>query len=254
MKSSVPQRTRQWMARLRGMTLAELMISIAIGMMVVAALASLSILAVRTVQRNQMADLAESGTRKVQETLNREFSLAVIDAQKPITRPRPTFDPAYLDPAPPPGSPTTYYSRVDYRVSAGPYPQVLTTQSTSDLSGHTYLDVICAPEMVPKIGFYLLCDAPDLGTGVALTRVDDPSPVALPSPLPPGTPIGARAVRLNFAGTNLQAEAVKNGDSITKELDAFCYVSIQHPYRLDVVKDNANGDRGAGHTYNQFVC
>ena len=68
---------RKALARMRAFTLVELMVSAAIGCMVLAAMAAVMVMATRTVYKNTAVSDAVLTSRKVQEHINREISSAV---------------------------------------------------------------------------------------------------------------------------------------------------------------------------------
>jgi type II secretory pathway pseudopilin PulG len=150
-----------------GFTLVETMVGMTVGVLVLAAIASILVMAARFAYRNKEIDGAVANTRLVQEHINGELSIA-ISQTKPVVI-RPEFSDA---------SSTTpkRYAQMSYRVPVGSFPSVSTAIQADDLSATSSIDLSCSADTTPWAGDYLMMDAPNLGTGVVIETVDDPAP------------------------------------------------------------------------------
>ena len=157
---ALPPRRGPRSALARGFTLVEVLIGLTVGMLLLAAVASVLVLTARLAYKNKEIDAAASATRLVQEHINSELSIA-ISQTKPIVI-RPEFADGIA-------STPKRYAEMSYRVAVGSFSSVA---YTADKSGST-IALTCPADIVPKVGDYLMMDAPNLGTGIRITGVDD---------------------------------------------------------------------------------
>jgi len=140
-----------------GFTLVELLVAMAVGLLVLAAVASVLVTSLRMVNKNQQIDGAIGATRLVQEHINGEMAVA-ISMKSPLIRPLPS--------SPSPTTPTRY-AVLTYRVPIGSYG---TLQSDTPNTNNT-LTVVCPSDVTPKVGDFCLMDSPNLDSGIQITGV-----------------------------------------------------------------------------------
>ena len=148
----------------RGFTIVELLISATIGAAVLGAVASIVVMSLRMVHKNQQIDSATTTTRLVQEHLNREMSIAISQLE-PIEI-RPSFSGASAT-AP------VRYSQIDYRVPIGSFGTVVsnTAKDLSVISVNFPASFASRVADYPKVGDYFLMDSPNLRTGIRITEI-----------------------------------------------------------------------------------
>ena len=146
-----PLRIPRQAARRQAFTLVEVITSLVIGVLVLGAMASVVMVAGRTIQKNRLADEATFNVRKFQEHLSREISIAVLSTNYPVTNPY--FPPSAANSDTPPR-----YSRLEYRVAIGP----LATVANDALMSGNQIILTCPAELTPHVGDYLMLDSPNL--------------------------------------------------------------------------------------------
>ncbi len=130
----------------------------AVGTIVLAAVASIIVMSVRIVYKNQEIDASATNTRLVQEHINGEMSIA-ISQTSPVS-----IRPAYSLPS---TTTPTRYARVAYKVQIGSF----ATVSADTAKTASAITISCPSDIVPKMNDYVLMDTPNLGAGIRVTAV-----------------------------------------------------------------------------------
>jgi hypothetical protein len=153
---------RQFHQSARGFTLAEIIVGMAIGVALMAAVAGLFVVTSRLVYKNQQIDAGITTTRQVQERLYSELAIAINQINPVVIRPRFTESS---------GTIPARYAVLTYRVPIGSYSKVaIAAPSTSRT-----LTVTFPADVKPKAGDYLLMDEPNLGAGILIESVSNPT-------------------------------------------------------------------------------
>lgn len=143
-----------------GFTLVETLIGLTVGMLVLAAIASILVMSARLAYKNKEIDSAAGSTRLVQEHINSELSIAISQIKPYVIRPE-FSDPSTTTP--------TRYATMAYRVAVGSFASVA---ANADKTSSTIL-LDCPADMKPEAGDYLMLDTPNLGTGIQIDAVED---------------------------------------------------------------------------------
>ena len=145
-------------SRRRAMTLVEILASLAVASLLLAAIAAIVVMSSKVMRKNMLADEAVTATRTFQEHLNHAVSMAVADP--------PALAPQYAGPS---STTPIRYSRLTYRTVIGPFGKVrdLTLRTSSTLV------VSCPAGLGAQVGDYLMMDSPNVGTGARILAVDD---------------------------------------------------------------------------------
>jgi hypothetical protein len=152
--------------KVRAFTLVEIITAATVGGLVLAAVASILVVSLRLVTKNQQIDVAITNTRLVQEHINGEMAIAISQTSPVMIRP--TF-------SSPSSTTPVRYAVMTYRVPIGSYATVLsTTVNTS-----TSITIVCPSDVTPKAGDYFLMDSPNLGSGIRITGVSGSGNVTL---------------------------------------------------------------------------
>ena len=174
MNPIIPMSPAKSPSRKKGFTLVEIMVASFIGLLVIGAVVTISVVAGQLYAKTQMVADAAAGTRIVQEKFNSELSRAIIQTYKNTT-PQAMIQPAVSDSGNDALSPSvTRYGTVIYRTSVGPTFKVdaATAQSLTSIT----LSAPALPLTVaqtPLVGDYVVFDAkPDIG--VAGTTIVTP--------------------------------------------------------------------------------
>jgi hypothetical protein len=194
MKTSFIKLKRAFRLR-RAFTLVEIMFSLTVGMLVLSAAASLLILMARTNYKNTLVVDSSTGTRLVQEHLNRHLSTAISQFTPPNGTATVAISPVYTDP-----STTTpvRFAQITYRYAVGGYCISQPTASTA-----SSITLTCSAETQPRRGDYLLMDNPNIGTGILIEGVSDSRTA--------GT---AGSVTLSFPSTTIGTATLAAGGTV----------------------------------------
>ena len=149
--------------RPRGFTLVEILATLAVAGLLLAAIATIVVMSSKVIRKNMLADEAVTATRLVQEHLNKEISMAVADP--------PSLAPQYSGPS---ATTPVRYSRLTYRFNIGPFGKVRDATSRSSTS----LVLSLPAGLNPTAGDYLMMDSPSFGSGAPLLIVDDTGPAS----------------------------------------------------------------------------
>jgi len=193
MKTSFIKLKRAFRLR-RAFTLVEIMFSLTIGMLVLSAAASLLILMARTNYKNTLVVDSSTGTRSVQEHLNRNLSTAISQFMSPKGTATVEISPVYADPSTPPGQ----FAQITYRYGVGGYCITAGTPSTANS-----ITLNCSAATQPRPGDYLLMDNPNIGTGILIEGVNDAR-----------TPGNAGNVTLSFSNTTIATATSNAGGTV----------------------------------------
>jgi len=198
-------KTSRAAVRSRGFTLVEMMIAVAVGTVVLGAVAAMIVMTMRVVKKNQEIDSAISATRVVQEHLNRELSVAVSQTS-PIE-----IRPVFSDPS---SAVPPRFATVTYRVNLGSYGKVVADTHRRETAITVLFPVTFTsrPADFPKAGDFFLMDSPNLGTGIRITAVNPPDSLGnltltLASSIYLGTVTAERISNIDAAGWISGADA-----------------------------------------------
>ncbi len=197
----------------RAFTLVEMIVSMTIGLMVMAAVASILVMSLKMVNKNQEIDAAVGNTRSVQEHLNSELAKAISQNTPYVNRP------SFSNPnaATPPR-----YATMVYRVPIGSYG---TLQSDAPTTSNQ-LSVSCPADVTPQVGDYVMMDTPNL---------DGPSPAA------PGIRITAVSGTGSVSITLASTLAAGTDDISTTTAKTGALVRIQREREYEVVAPPPSG-------------
>ena len=161
MNPALPVSSAKSSRRKRGFTLVEVLIASIIGIVVLAAVMTLVLVAAQLYYKNQMVADAANDSRAVQEHINSHLSRAINqfkDAEHSAST-LPTFgDPGSNEMDP---SHTQRYGMLKYRMSLGSPATVVgdTSQTATDT-----ITLLCPPDVLPpQSGDYLLLNVEPLG-------------------------------------------------------------------------------------------
>ena len=141
----------------RGFTLAEVLIALTVAVLVVSAVCSLLVTTGTVFQKNRMLANAADATRLVEQTINREMSIAVSQGARVGDPPNYVIRPIFSDS----NAAGTRYGTITYRVSVGAPAQVITLAHQSD---HAVTIRWPAGSELPQAGDYFVLDALSLGS------------------------------------------------------------------------------------------
>jgi prepilin-type N-terminal cleavage/methylation domain-containing protein len=145
-------------SKIKGFTLVEILVAMAIGVAVIAAVAQTFVVVSRIIYKNQVVDKALTNTRLIQEHLTRELSGAISQTEKtPYIRPEVsgTGTPfSYADPHTGGTVTYTYYPTLTYRVPVG---SVAFVQGATS-SGQKSIVINQTGDVLVEAGDYLVMD------------------------------------------------------------------------------------------------
>lgn len=160
----------------KGFTLVEVMIAVALTVLVIGAVAAVTLMVMKTVRKTELADAALTNSRQVQEHLTRELSTAVATPNEL----RFDFPLAYAN--------AGRYSRLDYRVVIGNQARVM----ANALRGDSTLRLACPNDLNIQVGDIVMLKRPDTRANLVITGI---------SPDPAVIPTGGTTVTVSFGQT-----------------------------------------------------
>ena len=154
-----------------GFTLAEIMIAMTIGLVVLGAVAQTFVVTFRIIHKNQVITKALTNTRLVQEHLTHELSTAISKTSLPNpTRPVMSGTAASFSYADPHTGTTVsydYFPQITYRVPIGS----VATPAGATSSSSTSIVITQQGDMLVEAGDYLIINDPNSGNLLKITAV-----------------------------------------------------------------------------------